>query len=160
MIRQLLNQSVTQLANDVLPTAVGDKWLNTNFTVLFTGRGLRLLQPAYNDDEIWRGIAIIEGEASIRILSNEKTPIDPIPLAAALFISPIIVHADPNLTENEVTAQFKFLPIGVKDELFPEGIVPVLTGQLEGHLIQRRDDVTVYTAGDIGDVEEWLYKGG
>jgi len=159
MIRQLLNQAITDLANDVLPTAVGDKWLSTNFTVLFP-KGLSFLQPAYNDDEIWQGIAIIKGEPVVRILTDANVPIDPTPLVAALFVNPIIVDADPNLPENEITVQFKFLPTGIQDLIFSDGVVPTLAGSLEGHLIKRRDDVTTYTAGDIGDVADWLYKGG
>jgi hypothetical protein len=159
MIRQILNQEITNLANQVLPNAVSDKWLSTDFTVLFP-KGLEFLQPAYSDDSQWLGIAIIRGSPVIRILTNDKMPIDPTPLVAALFEAPIIVEPDPTLIEaGDMTVQFKFLPTGIQDILTVDSVIAVLSGYLEGHLLKRLADVTTYTHEDIGNVADWLYKG-
>lgn len=138
-IRQLLSESITEVANDVLPLAVGDAWMSEQFTVLFPS--LKWVEPCPNsDDGLWSGFAVLRGDVLVRVHTDALSPIDLTPLMLALRQSPIIIEPDSSVSVGEFGVQLYFRPDEIRDLMYESGVIPIIQGYLENCYIFQRTD--------------------
>lgn len=143
-IRALISDYFTQMAHEILPHAVGDVWSNPKFTVLFPGAGITLTTIEKTDDMIeWDIVAGFSGECWIRIMTDQDSPIDPLPLVAYLLKNPLVVAPSKNTTaipEDKFGLQFTFKPTGFSDLISDDdgGVISCIQGEIvEGYLLKR-----------------------
>jgi hypothetical protein len=145
-LRQQISAKITERANEVIPNAVGDRWRNENFTVLFPGKGLNFLQPCNYIDNDWFGLANLDGDCVVRILTDENSPVDPTPLIASLFLQPIFVDPDPvNYGTGDVAFSMAWKATNIQD-LISQPVITVISGEISnGYMLQRKDvDIPIY----------------
>ena len=136
MIRDILSQAITDIANVVLPNAKGDKWRNDNFIVMLPN--LQFINPTTMDEK-WRIVAEVKGTAFIRVFSDSKTPIDLTPLVISLREHPIIINPEMNINIGEYSVKLFWKPDYIKDEFYDGIIVPYLGGEIKHSYIVQKD---------------------
>lgn len=132
-----MSQQISTIANAVLPSATGDEWRSENFTVLFPN--VKWLTPCPDTpDGLWKGFAQLQGQALVRIHTDELSPIDITQLMIALRYNPIFIDPDPSVDENEFGIKLYFYPCESRDLMYESGIIPVMQGEIENCFILQR----------------------
>lgn len=136
-MRQLLSEAITEIANDVLPLAVGDVWMSDQFTVLFPS--LKWINPCPDsDDGLWIGFAQLRGDVLVRVHTDGQSPIDLTPLMLALRQDPIIIEPDATVAAGEFGIQLYFRPDEIRDLMYESGTIPMIQGPLENCYVFQR----------------------
>lgn len=125
---------LTERANEVMPSLLGDVWKNSNFTVLFDRLDFSNPCPEDEEDE-WTGICKIEGDVVVHVYEDGRAPVDVIPLVISLRERPLYVPPDSSSTG--YSFQLKWRPDGIKDIIYRDSIVPSLRGNLTCYVLLK-----------------------
>ena len=135
MIRQALSQAITEIANEVLPLAVGDMWRSENFTVIF--QRLEFTSPTPCDGD-WDGVAVLEGDIYVQILTDAPTPIDPTSLVVAIRENPIFLPPLESTPTGSYSVQLFWKPERVRDMLYTDRVITQMEGKLQNCYVLRK----------------------
>lgn len=135
MIREALSKAISEVANEVLPLAVGDIWRAENFVVLY--RLLNFDSPTPYGD-IWEGVATITGEIFVQVMTDHASPVDPTSLMVALREQPIVIHPSESTPIGGYSAQLYWKPERIRDQMYAERIITQLEGDLRNCYILKR----------------------
>lgn len=149
MIREALSRAISEVANEVLPLAVGDIWRAENFMVLY--RMLNFDSPTPSSDN-WEGVATITGEIYVQVMTDHTSPVDPTPLIVALREQPIVIQPSESTPVGGYSAQLYWKPERIRDQMYTERIITQLEGELRNcYILKRLPDAQI-----IEPIDEYL----
>jgi hypothetical protein len=141
MLRDILSEAFTQIFNDIMPDAAGDKWGNPRFTAFYEKLSIDNSHLPLDDDEIWNIVGEISGgRVGVMALTDKTTPLDLLPILINLLEKPIVFKPSTDTPAGSYAIQLKVTPTEIDDFMTDTGFVPAIYCTIDKALLMVRTD--------------------